>query len=124
MIPEIIHTTTGSYVRAEPGSGILSSERDVLDLLAACGEIEASRVMLEESALHSDFFDLSSGLAGAVLLKLSMYRVKTAVLANLSAIKSQRFQELIRESNKRGPIRFFDTRAAAEAWLAAKEIRD
>jgi len=117
MIPEIVHTTTGSYVRAEPGSGILNNERDVLDLLAACGEIDASRIMLEEATFHPNFFDLSSGLAGAVLLKLSMYRVKTAVLANLSAIKSQRFQELIRESNKRGPIRFFDTRTTAEAWL-------
>lgn len=117
MIPEIIDTPTGSYVRAMPNSGILTNERDLLDLIAACGEIETNRLLLEESLLHPDFFDLSSGLAGAILLKLSIYRVKTAVLANLSAIKSKPFQDLIRESNKRGPIHFFDTRAAAEAWL-------
>ena len=117
MITEIVQTSTGSYVRCASQSRMISTEIDILDLLVSCGEIDSNRILLDEEHLHPDFFDLSTGLAGAILLKLSTYHVKTAVVADLGGIKSPRFQELIWESNKGDQLRFFKDMKQAEKWL-------
>ncbi len=117
MFGEVVQTERGGYVRCAPGSGVVASEGDLLTLMGECYQIGAGRILLEQAQLHPDFFDLSTGLLGTIFLKLSTYQVKTAVVANLQAIPSQRFQELVRESNKGHQIRFFNTVAEAESWL-------
>ena len=117
MYGEVVNTTTGSYVRCAADDGQVSSEADVLDLMGACYAIDGNRLLLDEKHLHPDFFDLKTGLAGAVFLKLTNYQAKTAVFANLATIKSERFQELIYETNKGALIHFFDDLATAEKWL-------
>ncbi|MBE2198383.1 MAG: DUF4180 domain-containing protein [Anaerolinea sp.] len=117
VIGEVVQTERGSYVRCAPDSGVVASDRDLLTLLECSYELEANRILLTAVQLHPDFFDLSTGLAGSLFVKLTNYRVQTAIVADLFAIKSQRFQELIRESNRRGQIRYFNTVAEAEAWL-------
>ncbi|MFQ5421258.1 MAG: DUF4180 domain-containing protein [Anaerolineae bacterium] len=117
MIGEIVHTPTGSYVRCAPDDGLVSRDADVLGLLGSCYEIGANRLLLDEQHLHPDFFDLKTGLAGAIFLKLTNYRAKTAVLATLVNIQNERFQELIFECNKGQQINFFDDLTKAEQWL-------
>ena len=117
MIGEIIQTTTGSYVKCATDSRVVSSERDVLDLLAYCGQASTDNILLEQAFLHPNFFDLSTKLAGDIFHKLTTYRIKTAIVANLSEIKSERFQELIFECNKGNQINFFDDLSTAEQWL-------
>lgn len=119
MVGEVVQTARGSYVRCAPDSGVIRNEADLLDLMGACYETEANRIMVESSHLLPEFFDLSTGMAGSFFLKLTTYQMQTAVVADLSAIKSQRFQELISESNKYGQIRYFNTAAEAEDWLLA-----
>lgn len=117
MQGEVVNIPTGSYVRCAPDDDLITGEADVLDLMGACYEIDGNRLLLEEKHLHPNFFDLKTGLAGAVFLKLTNYQAKTAVLANLANIKSERFQELIYETNKGKLIHFFDDLAKAEQWL-------
>lgn len=117
MIGKIIETTTGKYVRCASESDVISEEQDILDLLAHCSEIQSSQVMLDEKHLHPDFFDLKTGLAGAIFHKLSTYHVKAAIVADLDGIKSERFHELIYECNKGNQINFFSDFAVAERWL-------
>ncbi len=124
MIGEVVQTPTGEYVRCVPQSGILTSEADVLDLLAECYGIESSRILLDEEHLHPEFFDLSSGLAGALFHKLSVYQVRVAIVADLAGIKSQRFRELIHECNQGDDIHFFDHESQAEQWLTAQGGND
>lgn len=119
MIGEVVQMSTGEYVRCAPQSGILTSEADVLDLLAECYGIESSRIMLDEAHLPPGFFDLKSGLAGAIFHKLSVYQVRAAIVADLDGIKSQRFRELIHECNQGDDIHFFDNVSQAEQWLTA-----
>lgn len=119
MLGEIVQTPTGSYVRCAASNSVISREQDVLDLLTCCGEIDSNRILLEEAHLHPNFFDLSTGLAGAILGKLAIYHVKTAIVADLDGIQSQRFQELIRESNRGDQVNFFRSLAPAEQWLTA-----
>ncbi len=117
MFGEMVQTNRGVYVRCAPDSGVVANESDLLTLFSDCYEFATNRLLLSEAHLHPNFFDLSTGMAGALFLKLSIYHVKTAVVANLQAIKSQRFHELIQESNKGSQIRFFNTTTEAENWL-------
>ncbi|MCP4427502.1 MAG: DUF4180 domain-containing protein [Chloroflexi bacterium] len=114
---KLVTTTHNNYVRCAPDSSPISSDQDVLDLLAYCTDPSGSRLLLESRFLHPDFFDLSTKLAGAILLKLSAYRVKTAIVADLSVIPSQRFQEMVRESNRGSQINYFESVKDAEEWL-------
>ncbi len=117
MNGEIVNTPAGGYVRCAPDDGQIAHDADILDLLGNFYEMDANRLLLDEVHLHPNFFDLKTGLAGAIFLKLTNYRVKTAVLANLANIPSKRFRELIYESNKGKQINFFDDLAKAEQWL-------
>jgi hypothetical protein len=119
MIGEIIKTPTGMYLRCARQSAPITSEKEVLELLAASVGMESNRVMLEEEYLHPAFFELKTGLAGAIFQKFATYRVKAAVVANLEGIKSARFQELVRECNRGTQIHFFEDVAQAEIWLTA-----
>jgi hypothetical protein len=119
MIGEVIQTSTGRYLRCVRQSDPISSERDVLDLLASSEDMESNRILLEEEYLHPTFFDLKTGLAGAIFQKFADYRVKAAVVADLDRIPSARFQELVLECNRGNQIHFFQDMAEAEEWLTA-----
>jgi Domain of unknown function (DUF4180) len=117
MIGQVVQTPASSYVRCADQDGIISKEQDVLDLLVCCGDTDSNRIMLDEEHLHPDFFDLKTGLAGAVLQKFANYYVKAAIVVNLAGIASPRFRELVYECNRGDQVRFFDDVAQAELWL-------
>ena len=119
IVGEVVRTPSGTYIRCTDDSEAVVSELDVLDLLTYSGDMESNRLMLEERFLHPDFFDLKTGLAGAIFLKLSTYHVKTAIVANVNGIKSERFRELMFECNRGRQINFYDNVAQAEEWLVA-----
>jgi len=87
------------------------------DLVAACIESGADSVLLDQSALSPSFFDLSTGVAGELLHRLSVYRIRmAAVVADLS-VYSEPFQDFVRETNRGNQFRFFGNREAAVQWL-------
>jgi hypothetical protein len=116
MVGEIVQTPSGKYVKYSTGSGLIAEEQDLLDLLAYCSEAKTDRILLHEKHLHPNFFDLKTGLAGTLFLKLSTYRVKTAIVANWEG-RGERFQELVYECNQGNQINFFRDRSKAEMWL-------
>ena len=85
------------------------------------GEVGASLLLISDGALHPDFFDLSTGLAGEISLKLSTYRVKTAIVIDIESIPSQRFREWAGECNRGREIRFCAKIQVAEDWLMENE---
>ncbi|MCB8984030.1 MAG: DUF4180 domain-containing protein [Ardenticatenaceae bacterium] len=105
------------YISSAEQEHIIASGNDVLDLMGNSAHYDSQKLLLDQAHLSPAFFDLSSGLAGEIFLKLNNYRVKTAVVADLAAIPSQRFQELVAECNKGQEINFFTDMAAAKAWL-------
>jgi hypothetical protein len=112
---EIVRCAGGAYVRV--AEGVVSSERDVLELFERCFELDASRILLEQRRLAPEFFDLRTGLLGAIFLKLTNYRVRTAIAAELASIESERFHEMVGELRRGTLIRFFEDVAEAERWL-------
>ncbi|MGE5483835.1 MAG: DUF4180 domain-containing protein [Ignavibacteriales bacterium] len=111
---QVVETDSGKYVDCK---GVIRNEQDAGDLVAACGEHEANRLMLCAGNLTEDFYRLSTGLAGAVLQKLVNYHVKAAAVLPPELASRGRFGEMVLESNRGNHFRVFAGRDEAERWL-------
>ena len=106
------------YVVGPPGEPLLRAATDVTRLLEACFACGSSLALLYAENLPPGFVDLSTGVAGDVLLKLQLYRVRLAVVLRLDETPhSEHFAAMVREANRGRDFFVADTRAAAEAWL-------
>ena len=94
----------------------LSDEQEALDIAAYCWEKETENLLLNHANLPDKFFNLRTGLAGAVLQKFSNYRIRAAAVVDPVKI-SGKFSELVRELNRGGSFRVFENREEAESWL-------
>ena len=98
---------------AELTEGVISSERDATDVVGNASFLGADRVLLRAEQLAPEFYDLSSGLAGAVMQKFSTYRVGLIVVGYDSSAASDSLLALIRESNRGSTVWFVaDTHTA------------
>jgi hypothetical protein len=88
-------------------------------VFAACIENGADTLLFDAGALPPVFFDLSSGVAGDLLHRLSVYRMRMAAVVPDPSVHSLRFQEFMLEANKGRAYRFFPHRDDAIRWLAA-----
>jgi len=106
------------FVEGMPGDGVVQSEEEALELVAACGENETINLLLPAECLADEFFNLSRGLAGAVFLKFSLYRIRCAILLPVEQAGQGRFGELVLEANRRDDaLHFFSDRSKAVDWL-------
>jgi hypothetical protein len=92
---------------------------DPAGVVTNCIESGASNLLLDADALPGEFFDLSTGVAGELLHKLTTYRMRMAGVVPDVSIHSERFQEFAREAKKGSQFRFFADRASAVTWLEA-----
>ena len=106
-----------NYIEADPTDFVIRTEQDMLELIAACGEHDTQNVILYQDNLGPDFFELKTQLAGTLFQKLANYQVRGAAIISMGQIKSERFKELIFESNRSNLFRFFEDKEAAEEWL-------
>lgn len=117
----ILHNLTDqSYLECDPQGGLIASESDALDLVAACGENGTRNLLIHAANLPEEFFDLRTGLAGAVLLKFSNYRIRAAVIVDPAKTSQGRFGEFAFETNRGNAFRIYPDRSSAEAWLLQK----
>ena len=101
-----------SYFEAKP-----TLPFDPTHIVTSCGESGADSLLLDESSLPADFFDLSSGLAGELLHRLSIYQMRMAAVVSDVTIHSSHFQAFVLEANKGEQFRLFSTRQEAIDWL-------
>jgi PadR family transcriptional regulator, regulatory protein AphA len=106
-----------SYVECLPDGCLLKSESQALDLIAACSEYETNRLLIHKQSLPDDFFNLRSGLAGAVLQKFVNYNLRVALVIGAEQAKEGRFGDMVIEANRGSQLRFFNEPSQAEAWL-------
>ena len=113
------HKTAKGISIAEilPGSEIISTTGDLLDILADAGYNGSTGIVVHSATLSRDFFDLKTGLAGEILQKFSKYRMKLAIIGDFTEVKSKALRDFIRESNTRGTINFVGTAEEAIARL-------
>jgi hypothetical protein len=79
---------------------------DVLGLFCIDG---CSTIIVRKENITADFFDLSTRIAGEILQKFSIYRMKMAIIGDFENVKSKSLRDFIYESNKVKRILFVDT---------------
>ncbi len=117
----LIDHPTAPYV--ETLEGRIENDSHALELVAACGEHRTHRLLIRGEHLADDFFNLRSGLAGAVLLKFSNYFIKVAVLlppdpTTQDRAYQGRFGEMTLEANRSNrEFHIFTSCDQAVSWL-------
>lgn len=100
----------------------ITGERDALDLIGeTCGR-GAEWIAIPIERLSPGFFQLRTGLAGAILQKLANYRFKVAILGDVTAqvLASKAFADFVTESNRSRQVWFVPDVEALEARLAER----
>ena len=101
----------------------ISNEQDALELVEICYENETNRLMLYEANISSEFFDLSTGVAGNILQKFINYSIIVAAVLEPETVKQGKFREMVIEVNRRSHFRVFHNCAAAGEWLVSQDSR-
>ncbi len=106
-----------------PDGPLVRSEDDALNLIVAAGAQGAELVVLPVERLGDDFFDLSTGLAGAIAQKFVNYRTRLVVLGDITTRieASKPLRDFVFETNRGRQLWFIadtnelDERLAAES---------
>ena len=97
-----------------PAQGpLIATEADATDLIGEAAFSGAEMMVVPVGRLAPEFFQLSTGLAGAILQKCTNYRLRVAIVGDISAYteKSAPLRDFVRESNGRGDVRFIASEA-------------
>jgi hypothetical protein len=88
---------------------------DISDLIGAAYGVDG--LLLTETDLAPEFFDLRTGIAGELFQKLTNYQIRTALVITNPERHGSRFAELAYEHRVHNAIRFFDNADDALMWL-------
>ncbi|MGC9344551.1 MAG: DUF4180 domain-containing protein [Bacteroidales bacterium] len=110
------------FAELQPYNYILKDLDDFLDLLGNADYHYADCIIVRESNLNQEFFDLKTGFAGEVLQKFSTYNHRLAIVGDFSKYKSNSLQAFIRESNRQGRILFTEKSESAVEILCNSGI--
>ena len=100
----------------EPGEIIIRSDEDIPDIIGNVAVKGCSKVIIHRESFSEEFFDLRTGVAGAILQKFSNYRMRLVVVGDFSDLKSKSWKDFIRESNRGKLVNFLtDTETARKA---------
>ena len=105
------------YGEFHSSAQIINSVRDFLDLLTWGTEHGTEVYLLRDTNFAPEFYDLSTGLAGEILQKVSNYRQRLAIFGSFGMVSSARFREFMVESNKGTTVGFFREKTEAVQWL-------
>ncbi len=114
---EFVEKDGAVYVACLGGEAQLRTEGDASNLIGACFERGASRLLLHADALSEDFFRLRTGLAGAVLQKLVNYRIATAAVVPDERVVLGKAKDMLAELKFGNDFRVFADQEEAERWL-------
>ena len=116
MSYQVIEKGKMKYIRLNHSGNLIRNEADALGLLSVCMENETNLLLIPGERLSDDFFQLSTGIAGAILQKFVLYGIKLAVVLDKD-IGNGRFRELLIESNRGNSFRLYSSMVEAESWL-------
>jgi hypothetical protein len=95
------------------------AELAATDLVGEAMGHDVELIVMPAGRLADDFYVLRTGVAGEILQKLVNYRLKLAVIGDISAHveASTALRDLVRESNRGRDAWFLPDRAALDARL-------
>lgn len=116
MSYQVIEKDNMKYIQLSHSGNLICTEADALELLSACMENETNLLLIPGERFSDEFYQLSTGIAGAILQKFVLYGIKCAVVLDKD-IRSGRFHDLLIESNRGNSFRLYPSMAEAESWL-------
>ncbi|CEH31913.1 cytoplasmic protein [Aneurinibacillus migulanus] len=104
-----------SKVAIIEGSEILiRNVQDALDLMASVNyNYECNKIMIYQSNLTEEFFELRTRLAGEILQKYVNYHIKLAIVGNFDKYNSKSLKDFIYECNNGKQFFFFEDKQDA-----------
>ncbi|TRW44553.1 DUF4180 domain-containing protein [Georgenia yuyongxinii] len=106
-----LETVNGTVVMHLPEAGpLIGAAQDALDVIGEAWAGGAEVVTEPADRLAPEFFDLRSGVAGTLLQKFVNYRMRLAILGDVSAhvAASEALGDFVRESNRGSHVWFLD----------------
>ncbi|CAM5655919.1 hypothetical protein SAVIM338S_06645 [Streptomyces avidinii] len=99
---------------------VVATAQDALDQLIGAAFYRADVVAVPAERFGDAFFDLSSGLAGAIMQKFVTYRIRLVVLGDIThhLRASSALPDLVRESNRGQHIWFLPDLESLRVRLA------
>jgi PadR family transcriptional regulator, regulatory protein AphA len=113
----IMYIEKTPYIEVLPNGNFIAGEQDALNWIALCGEEKTSKLMIHAENLSPDFFDLSTGVAGEILLKFVNYTIRVAAILTPELVNRGKFREMVLETNRGSDFRVFYDRNQAENWF-------
>jgi len=107
------HTT---FIHLQPGWQ-LTTEQSAVDLIGICAENETATVLIGSENLPEAFYDLRTGLAGAILGRFSIYQVRAGFVIPTDQLTAGHFGEMVWELNHSDEIHFSDNLKEVIEWL-------
>jgi len=97
----------------------LARAGEVSDFISAAWEYQATLVAIPVERIADDFFRLRSGLAGEAIQKFVNYRIRLAVVGDISGFiqQSTALRDFINESNRGQHVWFVSDLAELHARL-------
>ena len=96
---------------------LIRNVQDALDLMASVSyNHESHKIVIRQSNLTEEFFELKTRLAGEILQKYVSYHIKLAIVGNFEGYNSKSLRDFIYECNN-GKQAFFleDEQSAIQA---------
>ncbi|MCS0602607.1 DUF4180 domain-containing protein [Streptomyces sp. LP11] len=121
MTTDTLLTLHGTRVlRCAPEGPPLDGERAALDLIGDAMGHDAQLVALPVRRVADDFFRLRSGVAGAAVQKFATYRLRLAVIGDISrhVAESAALRDFVYESNQGAQLWFLTDLTELDERLA------
>jgi len=116
-----LHEIAGTVVLSTPAEGTpVRGDGDVMDLIGDALGNHAEVVVLPVDRLDESFFSLRTGVAGAIVQKFVNYRVKLAVIGDISGFvdRSTAMRDFVTEANRGRQVWFLPEMEALNARLS------
>lgn len=100
-----------SVLACAPDGEKLKSERDALELIGQAIFSGAVLIVIPVERLNEDFFRLKTGLAGQIIQKFVTYRMRLAVVGDISehVAQSRALRDFVYETNRGNQVWFITT---------------
>lgn len=104
-----------------PDGPKISGDADAVDLVGEAMSIRAELIVVPVERFAEDFFKLSTRIAGEVIHRFVLYRLRLAIIGDISGHleTSSALRAFVYESNRGREVWFLADLAELDAWLVA-----
>jgi PadR family transcriptional regulator AphA len=113
---DLVHHNNSVFIQLLPGWQ-LTIDQSAVDLIGACAETGATALLIKTENLPAEFYDLRTGLAGAILGRFSIYQVRAGFVIPTDKLTAGHFGEMVWELNHSDEIHFSDNLIEVIEWL-------